>query len=119
MKLILEQQHSAKITQELREIRVKEGLKAKFEVAFAGNPKPDIIWQFNGADMVSSDRVRIKIRDNKTTLTIHDVVNSDAGQYTVRVKNDLGSDVTRGGLTISSKSSFILSTKLIIIFCNV
>ncbi len=118
MKLIIEQQHSAKITQELREIRVKEGLKAKFEVAFAGNPKPDIIWQFNGADMVSSDRVRIKIRDNKTTLTIHDVVNSDAGQYTVRVKNELGSDVTRGGLTISSKLSFILSTKLIFSFAK-
>ena len=46
---------------------------------------------------------RIKVRDTKTTLTIHEVVNSDAGQYTVRVKNDLGSDLTRAGLTISSK----------------
>jgi hypothetical protein len=42
--LITEQQHSAKITQELREVRIREGLKAKFEASFAGNPKPDIIW---------------------------------------------------------------------------
>ena len=104
--LSTEQQHSAKITQELREIRIKEGLKAKFEASFAGNPKPDVIWQFNGADIVASDRIRIKIRDNKTTLTIHDVVNGDAGQYTVRVRNDMGSDLTRAGLTISSKLFF-------------
>ena len=78
-------------------------MKAKFEASFAGNPKPDIIWQFNGVDIVSSDRVKIKVRDTKTTLTIQDVSNADAGQYTLRVKNDLGSDVTRGGLTISSE----------------
>ena len=78
-------------------------MKAKFEASFAGNPKPDIIWQFNGVDIVSSDRVKIKVRDTKTTLTIQDVSAADAGQYTLRVKNDLGSDVTRGGLTISSE----------------
>ena len=99
-----EQQHSAKITQELREVRIKEGLKAKYEASFAGNPKPEIIWQFNGVDIVDSTRIRIKVRDTKTTLTIHDVTAADAGQYTLRVKNDLGSDVTRAGLTISSKS---------------
>ena len=99
-----EQQHSAKITQELREVRIKEGLKAKYEASFAGNPKPEIIWQFNGVDIVDSTRIRIKVRDTKTTLTIHDVTAADAGQYTLRVKNDLGSDVTRAGLTISSKT---------------
>lgn len=54
-----EQQHSAKITQELREVRVKEGMKAKFEASFAGNPKPDIIWQFNGVEIESTDRVKV------------------------------------------------------------
>ena len=40
-----EQKQSAKFTNEIREIRVREGTKARFEATFAGNPQPTFIWQ--------------------------------------------------------------------------
>ena len=40
-----EQKQSAKFTNEIREIRIREGNKAKFEASFAGNPPPKFTWQ--------------------------------------------------------------------------
>ena len=40
-----EQKQSAKFTNEIREIRIRVGNKAKFEASFAGNPPPKFTWQ--------------------------------------------------------------------------
>ena len=32
-------------------MRIKEGMKARFEAIFAGNPRPNIIWLFNGEEI--------------------------------------------------------------------
>ena len=37
-------EQAPKFIREIKESRIKEGQRARFEAGFAGNPKPDITW---------------------------------------------------------------------------
>ena len=102
----LEQTCSAKFTQEIKDCRVKEGQKAKFEAHFAGNPKPDVTWEKEGKEIENSKEMAIKVKKGSTSLTIAESAMDMNGYYTCRVKNPLGSDRTRALLTVSSKFVF-------------
>merc|ERR1711992_178267 len=91
-KRLAEQAQSAKFTNELRECRVRAGMKAKFEATYAGNPKPEFTWQFNGKDVQTSDNIKIKVRDHQVSLTIFETSQDMTGYYTCIAKNDLGTD---------------------------
>jgi hypothetical protein len=101
-----EQHCSAKFNTEIREIRVKEGLKAKFEATFAGNPAPVVTWEFDGKAIENSKNIQIKVKEGRTTLTIFEATMENNGFYTCRVKNSLAADKTRASLTVSSKYPF-------------
>lgn len=103
-----EQKHSPKFTQEIREVRIKEGMKARFEAFFAGNPAPDIIWAFNGEELKNSQNVQIRVKGSKTTLTLIDCTVDMTGFYLCRATSELGTDTTRAGLTVSSELSYCL-----------
>merc|ERR1712226_1022560 len=104
-KRLAEQAQSAKFTNELRECRVREGMKAKFEASFAGNPKPEFTWQFNGKELPESDNFKIKVRDHTVSLTIFETTMAMTGYYTCIAKNDLGKDTTKAGLTVNKALS--------------
>ena len=78
-------------------------MKAKFEAHFAGNPKPEVIWEFDGKAIENSKNMQIKIKEGKTSLTIFEAANEHNGYYTCRVKNPIGQDKTRGLCTVSSE----------------
>jgi hypothetical protein len=37
-------EQAPKFIREIKEGRIKEGQRAKFEAGFAGNPKPEVTW---------------------------------------------------------------------------
>ena len=78
-------------------------MKARFEAIFAGNPRPEVVWIFNGEDLQNSKNVQIRVKDQKTSLTLIDCTMEMAGYYTCKITSELGTDTTRAGLTISSK----------------
>merc|ERR1712218_455139 len=84
---------------------VREGMKAKFEASFAGNPKPEFTWQFNGKELPESDNFKIKVRDHTVSLTIFETTMAMTGYYTCIAKNDLGKDTTKAGLTVNKALS--------------
>jgi len=96
-----EQTCSAKFTSEIKDLRVKEGQKAKFECAFAGNPPPDVVWEKDGKVLENSKEMQIKVKGGKTSLTIAECAMDMSGYFTVKIKNPLGSDRTRSSLTVS------------------
>lgn len=98
---LAEQPQSAKFTNELREVRVREGMKAKLEATYAGNPRPTFTWQFNRKDLPESESFRIKVRDHIVSLTIYETTMAMAGEYTCIAKNDLGTDTTRAGVKVN------------------
>ena len=98
-----EQTCSAKFTSEIKDLRVKEGQKAKFECAFAGNPPPEVVWEKDGKVLENTKEMAIKVKGGKTSLTIAECTMDMSGYFTVKIKNPLGSDRTRSSLTVSSK----------------
>ena len=100
---IPEQTCSAKFTQEIKDCRILEGQKAKFEGIYTGNPPPEVTWEFNGQLIENSKDIQIKVKDHRTSLTIMEGKTSHNGHYTCRVKNELGSDRTRALLTVKGK----------------
>jgi hypothetical protein len=105
------QAQSAKFTNEIREVRIREGMKAKFEATYAGNPRPEFTWLFNGKDLPENDHFRLKIKDFSVSLTIYDATMDMSGYYKCVAKNDLGSDNTMASLTVNSKSNCIITLK--------
>merc|ERR1712059_188426 len=83
------------------EVRIKEGMRAKFEALFAGNPKPEIIWYFKGDVLKNSKNVQIKVRDDRTTLVLIDCGFDMAGHYECKAISDLGQDKTGASLTVN------------------
>ena len=79
-------------------------MKAKLEATYAGNPRPTFTWQFNRKDLPESETFRIKVRDHSVSLTIYETTMAMAGEYTCIAKNDLGTDTTRAGIKVNSKS---------------
>merc|ERR1712088_1266169 len=90
-----------KFIREIKEGRIKEGQRAKFEAGFAGNPKPEITWWFNGQQMQNSKNVQIKLREDSSTLTIIDCSFDMAGIYECRAVNDQGGDKCRASLSVN------------------
>ena len=110
MFFILEQESSAKFTSELKDQRGVDGMKLKFEAFFAGNPEPEVTWEGkDGKPIENSKNIQIKVKPGRTTMTVFEAAQEHNGYYTCRVKNKLGSDRTRGQLTVKSK--YILQNK--------
>merc|ERR1739840_74671 len=73
-----------KFIREIKEIRIKEGMRGKFEAGFAGNPKPDITWTFNGQQLQNSKSVQIKERGSdkwRASLTVNKLTAEEKADY--------------------------------------
>jgi len=100
-KKLAETEQAPKFIREIKEVRLKEGQRAKFEAGFAGYPKPEVTWYFQGEILKNSSKVQIKVREDCSTLTIIDCTFDDAGIYECRASNNLGTDKTKGSLTVN------------------
>ena len=58
---ILATEQAAKVINEIKEVRNKEGQRARFEAVFAGNPKPEVNWFFKGKQVEESENIQIKV----------------------------------------------------------
>ena len=81
-------------------------MKVRFEASYAGNPRPEFTWQFNGKELPESENFKIKVRETTVSLTIFETTMAMTGYYTCIAKNELGTDTTRASLTVNSKSSY-------------
>lgn len=63
----------------------------KFETLIKSNPKPNVIWLFNGKELTSRDGVRVEkdVNKDKYTLVIPKV--TTFGTVTVKATNEFGS----------------------------
>ena len=98
-----ETEQAPKFIREVKEVRLKEGQRARFECGFAGYPRPEVTWYFQGEVLKNSSKVQIKVREDSSTLTIIDCTFDDAGMYECRASNTLGTDKTKGSLTVNSE----------------
>jgi hypothetical protein len=70
--------------------RVKQDDEVTFNVKFTATPKPDVEWTVSEKVIKKSDRHEPRINDQSASLTIRRIVETDAGDYTVKLKNIVG-----------------------------
>merc|ERR1712062_700077 len=104
-KKLAETEQAPKFIREVKEVRLKEGQRARFECGFAGYPKPEVNWYYQGEILKNSSKVQIKVREDSSTLTIIDCTFDDAGMYECRASNTLGTDKTKGSLTVNKMTA--------------
>lgn len=62
----------------------------------------DIIWYHDGKIIKQSHKVRIKIKDNKTSVTIKKCEPEDCGLYICKAISRIGEAITRAKLSVKS-----------------
>ena len=78
------------IQTEITDQKVLRDKEAKFECVIKGNPKPNVIWLFNGKELTTRDGARIEkdATKDKYLLVIPKV--TIVGSVTVKATNDFG-----------------------------
>lgn len=87
-----------------------DGNRLIFECTLLSSPKPEIEWFRSDVKLVEDARTKFKIQpigDNKFTviLDLDDVIETDAGLYKVKAKNNLGEVAASINLNFSRKYS--------------
>lgn len=73
-----------------RVYKVRENEDVTFIVPFSGTPKPDAEWTTSGTVIKTTPRKKKTLDEGAASLTIKKVVDDDAGEYTIRLKNPVG-----------------------------
>lgn len=83
--------------------KVRENEDITFTVPFSGTPKPEAEWTVSDTVVKSSPRRKKTLGEGAASLTIKKVVDDDAGEYTIRLKNPVGDVAASLQLIILSK----------------
>ncbi|KAJ8977044.1 hypothetical protein NQ317_000716 [Molorchus minor] len=60
----------------------------------------DVIWYHNDKIIRNSKRVKVRIEDNKTSVTVSEVCVDDVGTYVCKAVSEIGEVVTKGKLYV-------------------
>uniref|UniRef100_A0A8D8G2B6 Titin n=2 Tax=Culex pipiens TaxID=7175 RepID=A0A8D8G2B6_CULPI len=78
------------IFDDTRTYTIRKEEDVTFNVKFNATPKPEAEWYVNEKLIIPSPRYVSKVGEETASLTIRKVVESDAGEYTVRLANECG-----------------------------
>lgn len=86
------------------DISIESGKVLTVACAFTGDPVPNVEWSCSGRILSSeeSERLQIETTEDTTTLRICGIKENEAGAYTLKLSNELGSDTTIVNVSIRS-----------------
>uniref|UniRef100_A0A3Q2WJE1 Ig-like domain-containing protein n=1 Tax=Haplochromis burtoni TaxID=8153 RepID=A0A3Q2WJE1_HAPBU len=87
----------ARILTKPQSVTVEEGETVRFTCDIDGEPAPTVTWIHESRTIVSSHHIQ-----DLTTLIITGVKKEDAGSYTLKLSNELGSDTATVHISIRS-----------------
>ncbi|XP_059620360.1 titin-like [Phlebotomus argentipes] len=93
------------VTVNQKAYKVRKDESVTFTVKLAGTPKPTVEWYTSGKVVKKSPRVFKEFDEESASLTIKKVVESDEGDYTIRVTNPSGEVEATVHLTITRPPS--------------
>lgn len=83
-----------------KSVEVVEGNNIRLKCRWTGKPTPEIKWYHNGELIKDSRRLRVFTDDESSTLTITQAAVDDEGEYKCVARNDSGSAICKGEVTI-------------------
>ena len=84
----------------IHEIRVRAGQPFQLDIPIAGEPPPEISWDFEGKPLVSDDRMKIVCNEKGTKFTVKRALRTDTGVFNITAKNDSGTDKAEVHVTV-------------------
>ena len=80
---------------------VNGGSQGRIEATISGSPEPEIIWYRSGRKLpLTTGRYTLSLAEGILILYIKEVQENDAGQYTLEIQNEFGSDSKQIQLTV-------------------
>lgn len=71
---------------------MRAGQSFILDIPVAGEPSPEVSWNFEGKPLDSTDRLKIDNEPYKTKFIAKRALRDDTGTYTITAKNDSGID---------------------------
>jgi hypothetical protein len=71
--------------------------------AFSGLPSPNVQWFKNGEEVKNNSRTIIRITDYDSSLNVSDIDQDDAGKYSLKITNSLGSQISECQLELEKQ----------------
>uniref|UniRef100_A0A0N5A493 non-specific serine/threonine protein kinase n=1 Tax=Parastrongyloides trichosuri TaxID=131310 RepID=A0A0N5A493_PARTI len=91
---------------DLKDLVVKAGQSAKWDVKIGGEPHPAVVWEKNDKKIDKVDNILVETHKNEhTILCISSAVRADRGLYKLSVKNSCGQDSSAANLVVVDKPS--------------
>ncbi|XP_021942929.1 obscurin isoform X5 [Zootermopsis nevadensis] len=86
--------------------KIYESLYTTYEVQATGIPRPEAKWYHDGAEITSSDHVKLSDSGESYKLELKDAQLSDAGTYKCKISNRLGEKTHEAKLSLISVNEF-------------
>lgn len=96
--------------------KVREDEDVTFVLKFNATPKPEVEWSVSGNLIKKSSRTDPNVTENSASLTIRKVVEVDAGDYNVKLRNVCGEVETSLKVIFMSKLSEKIVVSAVLIF---
>ena len=72
---------------------------------FTAHPEPNMKVTFSGGKIKDKERVKTKLNKTKVTFNVNDSERTDAGEYTIELKNQYGEATATIKVVILGKST--------------
>lgn len=87
----------------MRDVTIHEGVPLRFNVNVAGEPPPDVSWQFNNKSIAFTTFRRVENVPNNTKYFNEKPERKDSGIYKITATNQYGTDTAEVEVTVISK----------------
>lgn len=85
----------------IKDVNIKEGESAKFEVQVKGEPAPEVTWYHDQQPIQTDSVYQVLPGENgESTLLIPEAFPEDSGVYTVKAFNDVAKVESSATLTV-------------------
>ncbi|TMS38626.1 hypothetical protein L596_005310 [Steinernema carpocapsae] len=74
-----------------RKFKVKAGYSLTMDIEFIGSPDPSVEWKFQETNPLPSEII-VDSKSQTTTVFIPSAKRSESGNYTLKIKNEIGED---------------------------
>ncbi|GIY57120.1 twitchin [Caerostris extrusa] len=96
-----------KIVTPMKDIEVKTGDVLHIEIKFIGTPTPEITWTVDDKVLESDKRLTVSNYESYTLIHTINAKRTDSGRYTLKLKNDSGTDEGTMKVIVLGKSYVI------------
>ena len=81
------------------------------EAEIVGEPQPNITWYKDGIEIQTTEKTKILSNDRNAVLILIDVSKQDAGEYVLKVENELGEITCKTTLVVKGEGAELKQKK--------